>query len=152
MATAVLIPRDFAYPVAAVTSVFWLTMWQTIKVGRARKAANIPYPQVYADKAEAAASPQAQVFNCTQRAHQNTLENLPSVIFGTLVFGLKYPVYAASLCGLWTAFRVLYTVGYSTGDPKKRNLFGSAAFNAFSSLGLLLGATWTAFKLVTESL
>ncbi|OCH96439.1 membrane-associated proteins in eicosanoid and glutathione metabolism [Obba rivulosa] len=152
MATAIIIPRDYVYPVATVTSVFWLTTWQMIKVGRARKAANIPYPQVYADKAEAAASPQAQVFNCAQRAHQNTLENLPTVLFSTLILGLKHPVYAASLCGVWTVFRVFYTIGYSTGDPKKRNLFGSAAVNAFSTLGLLLGATYTAVKLVTDSL
>ncbi|EMD41838.1 hypothetical protein CERSUDRAFT_110400, partial [Gelatoporia subvermispora B] len=122
MSTAIIIPSDYVYPVAAVTSIFWLTLWQTIKVGRARKAANVPYPQVYADKAEAAASPQAQAFNCTQRAHQNTLENLPNIIFGTLIYGLKHPKYAATLCGVWTAFRVLYTIGYSTGDPKKVTL------------------------------
>lgn len=52
-------------------------------------------------------------------AHQNTLEWLPQVIASTLIVGLKYPVYSASLCGLWIVSRFLYTVGYSTGVPAK---------------------------------
>lgn len=56
-------------------------------------------------------------------AHQNTLEWLPQVIASTLVVGLKYPVYAATLCGVWTTARFVYTIGYSTGVPAKvRNL------------------------------
>ena len=34
-----------AYPAAALVSTFWLTFFQTINVGRARKRAKIPYPQ-----------------------------------------------------------------------------------------------------------
>jgi glutathione S-transferase len=88
----------------------YLTGWQTFKVGRARSKANIKYPQrqfnlahltlllltciacctfakiVYAEKAEVEASPAAKKFNCVQRAHQNTLETLPQVIFKCVVF------------------------------------------------------------------
>jgi hypothetical protein len=35
---------------------------------------------VYAEKAVQDASKAALIFNCTQRAHQNTLENLPLAI------------------------------------------------------------------------
>lgn len=53
--------------------------WQSIVVGKYRKAANVPYPQAYAEKAEADASLDAKKFNCAQRAHQNTLESIPIV-------------------------------------------------------------------------
>ena len=33
--------------------------------------------------------------------------------------GLRYPTAAASLAGLWLVGRVLYTIGYSTGDADK---------------------------------
>ncbi|KAJ3555876.1 hypothetical protein NM688_g2337 [Phlebia brevispora] len=124
MSTAIVIPEKYGYTVAAVAGTFWLTFYQMLRVARARKAAKIPYPQLYAEKAEAEASKEAHVFNCTQRAHQNTLEWLPQVLTSTLIVGLKYPVYAASLCGVWTAARFIYTIGYSTGDPAKRNFMG----------------------------
>ncbi|EKM48317.1 uncharacterized protein PHACADRAFT_49759, partial [Phanerochaete carnosa HHB-10118-sp] len=109
----------YAYTAAAIVSTFWLTTFQAFKVGRARKAAGIAYPQLMAEKAEAAASKEAQIFNCTQRAHQNTLESLPQLISATLIVGLKYPYFAAAACGTWTVARLLYTIGYSSGDPKK---------------------------------
>lgn len=37
----------------------------------------------------------------------------------TLVVGLKYPIYAASLLGFWSLSRIFYTRGYTTGDAKK---------------------------------
>ena len=74
---------------------------------------------MYAETAQAAVDPKAMAFNCTQRAHQNTLEVLPMVISGTLITGLTYPVAAASLCAAWVASRIVYTIGYSTGNPLK---------------------------------
>lgn len=41
------------------------------------------------------------------------------ILASTLITGVKYPKVAASLCGVWTVCRVLYTIGYSTGNPKK---------------------------------
>ena len=37
----------------------------------------------------------------------------------TLVSGVKYPVFAASACSFWVLTRILYTLGYTTGDPAK---------------------------------
>ncbi|KAF7795552.1 hypothetical protein EIP86_006714 [Pleurotus ostreatoroseus] len=67
MSLSINIPKEYGYTVAAVASTFCLTFFQTVKVGRARKAAKIPYPQLYAEKAQADASKEAMVFNCTQR-------------------------------------------------------------------------------------
>ncbi|KAH9913854.1 uncharacterized protein B0H18DRAFT_1047210 [Fomitopsis serialis] len=107
------------YPAAAIVSTCWLTFYQTFKTVSARKRAAIEYPQVYAEKAEAAASKDAMIFNCTQRAAQNTLEYLPAVITCTVITAAKYPILAATLCGTWSFSRLIYTIGYSTGDPAK---------------------------------
>ncbi|KAI0796354.1 hypothetical protein BC629DRAFT_289795 [Irpex lacteus] len=116
---AIIVPKGYSYVVAAVVSTFWLAFFQTRLVEITRKRAKIEYPQAYAEKAEAAASKEAQIFNCAQRAHQNTLELLPQVYVSTLLVGLKYPFFAASVCGFWTFSRIFYTLGYSTGDAKK---------------------------------
>ncbi|KAH9950991.1 membrane-associated proteins in eicosanoid and glutathione metabolism [Amylocystis lapponica] len=136
-------PDSIAYPAAAIVSTFYLSAWQMVKVGRARKTARIPYPQLYAEKAEAAASNAVQIFNCTQRAHQNTLESFTgySREISTTIMALNYPIAAAGLCGCWTIARVLYTIGYSTGDPARRNLMGAAGLSAVSLIGLVLGST-----------
>ena len=36
------------------------------------------------------------------------------------VTGLKRPYLSASLGALWLAGRIFYTIGYSSGDPKRR--------------------------------
>lgn len=147
---SIVLPEGYAYTAAAVVSTFWLTTFQSFRVGRARKAAKIEYPQPYAEKAEAAASKEAQIFNCAQRAHQNTLEWLPQVISATFIVGLKFPRFAAAACGTWTLARFLYTIGYASGDPKKRNWLGAGYVNGLTVLSFVLGAsTYTAFKLVT---
>jgi len=76
------------------------------------------YP-AYADTAEAKANPAAMKFNCAQRAHQNTLESVPHTLLSILFAGLRYPTAATALGSLWVFGRLVYTMGYSTGDPAK---------------------------------
>ncbi|KAG6333703.1 hypothetical protein ID866_5386 [Astraeus odoratus] len=79
-----------------------------------------PYSEnytVYAEQAECKANPAAQQFNCAQRAHQNTLEFAPIFTFGTLITGLKYPCVAAALGSGFVLGRIIYTLGYKTGNP-----------------------------------
>jgi uncharacterized membrane protein len=72
-------------------------------------------------------------------AHQNTLENVPVVVltwvlfpsrvvmglitllatYRTLISGFRYPIAAAAACGLWSITRIMYTLRYGTGEPKK---------------------------------
>ncbi|KAJ6481757.1 hypothetical protein C8R45DRAFT_1002945, partial [Mycena sanguinolenta] len=84
--TSIVVPAGTSYVAASLLSSVFLLTWQGIKVGGARKAANIAYPRLYAEKAEMDASPAALKFNCVQRAHANTLENVPSI----------YAIYAPS--------------------------------------------------------
>jgi glutathione S-transferase len=91
---------------------------------------------VYAEKAQQESSHAALVFNCTQRAHQNTLENLPLILttfvaplpprpaahadhawLRSALTALTMPLTAASVTGAWVVGRVLYHLGYVTGDP-----------------------------------
>ncbi|KAF8273985.1 hypothetical protein EI94DRAFT_1794639 [Lactarius quietus] len=124
------IPAGFSWVAASLLSVIPVLQYQVVTVARARVKAGIRYPQPYADKAEQEASKDALIFNCVQRAHQNTLENLPIIVMTTLISGIHYPKYAAVACGMWSFLRVIYTKGYSTGVPAKR------AYGSLSSLGL----------------
>ena len=58
-------------------------------------------------------------FNCAQRAHQNTLEVVPHALFTILFSGLRYPTAATALGSLWVFGRIIYTMGYATGDASK---------------------------------
>ncbi|KAH9964219.1 hypothetical protein BC827DRAFT_57497 [Russula dissimulans] len=117
--STIYVPVGFAWIAASVLSVAAVLQWQTTVVGGARKRARIPYPQAYADKTEQEASKEAMVFNCAQRAHQNTLENVPVIVLTTLIGGLHYPIPAAAGCALWSLARIIYTVRYTTGEPRK---------------------------------
>ncbi|KAH8100004.1 membrane-associated proteins in eicosanoid and glutathione metabolism [Cristinia sonorae] len=139
---------EYGYVAGAILSTFYLNLFQATKVSGARKAAKIDYPQLYAEKSEAAASEAALKFNCAQRAHQNTLENLPMVLGSTVVAATRCPTFAASTLGVWVIARALYTIGYCTGDPKKRNYLGAAVIGSLSALTLLATATYAAVKIV----
>ncbi|EPQ60499.1 membrane-associated proteins in eicosanoid and glutathione metabolism [Gloeophyllum trabeum ATCC 11539] len=149
--STIVVPQGISYVAAAIFSNVCLLTWQSYKAGFARKAARIPYPQLYAEKAEAQASKEAHRFNCAQRAHQNTLEQLPIVLISTILVGLKRPILAASLCGAWSFARVLYTIGYATGDPERRNTSGGALFY-LAQLGLLFSAAYTTVEYLVAGL
>ena len=55
-------------------------------------------------------------FSCLLSDTFIELINLSSLF----VTGLKRPYLSASLGGLWLAGRIFYTIGYSSGDPKRR--------------------------------
>ncbi|KAH7414587.1 hypothetical protein KP509_14G000700 [Ceratopteris richardii] len=69
--------------------------------------------QMYEDKEDS-------VFNCYQRAHQNTLESYPAFIALLLSSGLGYPLTASTFGMIWVVGRVFYSLGYYSGDPRKR--------------------------------
>jgi len=140
------LPREYGFVALAAVSYVALTQWQSILVGRYRQKAKVAYPQAYAEKAEAEANPAAQVFNCAQRAHMQTLETMPSIMFLTLFVGLKYPLLASISGAVWTFSRILFTNGYTTGVPSKRG-FG-ARLGYVPSIALLGGGTWSAVDMI----
>lgn len=107
-----------SYVILAAVSTFFVGAWHGGRVGGFRKAAKIPYPYEYASFEQVqAASPGAKsamlAFNSAQRAHQNFNENHVTALGAMLVTGLKYPVLAGVLGGVWSANRVVYAVGYT---------------------------------------
>ncbi|KAJ7135481.1 hypothetical protein C8R43DRAFT_1021235 [Mycena crocata] len=141
------VPEGTSYVAGAVLSTVFLLLGQTYAVIKYRGLSRIAYPRVYADKAEMDANPNAVVFNCAQRAHQNTLENLPMLYSMTLITALKYPTLAASALGLWSLARVSYTLGYTTGNPKKRTNVLSALHYPIL-LTLLGSSSYTVWQLI----
>ncbi|KAH9081548.1 hypothetical protein EDB83DRAFT_555043 [Lactarius deliciosus] len=114
------LPKSYPWVVAAIFSIVPVVQWQMTLVVQARERAGIHYPQLYAEKAEQMASMDAMLFNCVQRAHQNTLENVPPMVLSTLISAIRYPKLAAVGCGIWSLSRVFYTLGYSTGEINER--------------------------------
>ncbi|KAJ7031596.1 hypothetical protein C8F04DRAFT_1109899 [Mycena alexandri] len=150
MSTLVL-PAGASYVAGAFLSTVFLLMYQTRTVGKYRGRAGVEYPRAYADKEEMKANPNAVLFNCAQRAHQNTLENLPMLLIGTAITSLKYPHAAAAALTVWSISRVGYTVGYTTGTPKKRTN-ALSVFQYPVGYGLLLASTYTVVQLVRAEL
>jgi len=147
--SAITISPDYGFVGAAIVSTALLNVWQTIRIYPARKAAKIDYPQIYAEKAQVEASHEALVYNCTQRAHHNTLETVHSVVAGTAFMGLLYPRTAAAMCAAWVAARVVYTIGYSSGRPQNRGV--GSAISTLLAFALYSGAGWTAFKMINTA-
>ncbi|GAA5870452.1 hypothetical protein JCM1840_004727 [Sporobolomyces johnsonii] len=144
MSLTVSLPADYAYVVAvAVPGVISLLTFQSINVSKARKAANVDYPAEYAEASVAERDIKAKKFNCAQRAHQNQLENLPVFLLSLLHTGLYYPRAAAAGGAIYLLGRVAYTIGYSTGDPAKRQ---RGAFAYIGFLPLLVTSMYKAIS------
>ncbi|KAF9021025.1 membrane-associated proteins in eicosanoid and glutathione metabolism [Hymenopellis radicata] len=145
MAITIVLSDEYKWVALALFSTQIMLAAQTMVVGKKRKLAKIKYPQLYAEKAEAEASRDAYIFNCAQRAHQNTLEVITPVITATILTSVYYPIAAAVGCGLFVVGRAFYTKGYLAGPDsrvKKGGFIGS-----LSSGGLLLGSALSLYKL-----
>ncbi|CAI5517839.1 unnamed protein product [Closterium sp. NIES-64] len=124
------LPREFGLVVLTAAASAVLTQWQMIEVAKQRRASNVPYPKMYEDKEDS-------LFNCYQRAHQNTLESYPAFLSLLLIAGYAYPI-TASACGMvWVIGRVFYSLGYYTGNPRNRV---QGMWGTFGLLGLLVTA------------
>jgi glutathione S-transferase len=118
------------------------TYVQTMKVIQARKKYSVTYPDLYAPHGHK----NKKEFDCVQRAHQNMLENMPSVAIQTLCCGIMYPLFAAACCGIWSLGRISYVVGYSTGNPSKRQFGGILAH--FGDMPLMIATFVVAYKMI----
>ncbi|KAI8063859.1 hypothetical protein BC940DRAFT_327220 [Gongronella butleri] len=128
------LPRNYIYVLAAAVAGGLQVGWLQLAVGRARARARLPYPYLYADKIEAEADPKKHVFNCTQRAHQNTLEMFPMFNLLMLIGGLKHPELSAKAGALFVIGRIWHALGYRTGQPQKRVPGSVLSFTALAMI------------------
>ncbi|KAI8917836.1 hypothetical protein DFJ77DRAFT_428880 [Powellomyces hirtus] len=108
------------------------------KAGSLRKQAGVPYPYLYAERSEAEKSPIKNLYNCHQRAHQNTLESYPGFLVLLATASITHPLFAAASGAVWIVGKFFYAQGYYTGDPKKRLRGTFAYFGLFGLLGASL--------------
>ncbi|KAK1778173.1 hypothetical protein QBC45DRAFT_414671 [Copromyces sp. CBS 386.78] len=145
MAIIVTLPDEYGYVLLATVSTFFVNVFHSLNTGAQRKASGVKYPAAYASQEVAEKDPKAFAFNCAQRAHANFTENLTPAIGAMLIAGLKYPVLAGALGGLWSLSRVFYTIGYTKGGPQGRTKF--AVVSSLSLLTLKLTAAYTAVQI-----
>ncbi|XP_071819081.1 glutathione S-transferase 3, mitochondrial-like [Apostichopus japonicus] len=127
---SITIPDEYGYVIAVLPLTFIVFFFLAEMVVYARKKFDVPYPTMYSEK--------SKQFNCYQRAHQNALETLPFFIVFLLLGGLQYPV-ASSIAGVvWCVGRLIYAVGYYTGDAGKR---APGSILGFLALFVLFGST-----------
>lgn len=117
-------------------------MYMPIMVIKARKLYHVKYPDLYAD---ADKNKNAKEFNCVQRGHQNSLENLPMFLSLLFTTACRYPISASVLGLVYNLGRLLYFNGYSLGDPQKRYRGG---FNNLAILGLMVMCGNWAYELL----
>ncbi|XP_068436269.1 microsomal glutathione S-transferase 3b [Clinocottus analis] len=106
------LPPSFGYAIFVYLYSWIMLGYLAVKVGSARKKYDVKYPTMYSDK--------EPVFNCIQRAHQNTLEVYAQWLVFQTIAALVYPLSASVLGAIWVTSRFSYAWGYYTGDPSKR--------------------------------
>eukprot|EP00483_Globobulimina_turgida_P005680 UN05690 len=116
----------------------YILLYLGVCVGKARKKYGVEYPNMYADIHHSKNEKNANIFNCIQRAHQNSLEQQPFFLILSFLAAQQFPLVAGISAFVVNLGRLAYAAGYSTGNPKAR-LRGS-----FGYLGLLtlLGCSW----------
>lgn len=105
------VSKQYGYIILVVVFSYIVNMWLSFRVGKARKKYGVFYPKMYGDSV---------IFNCIQRSHQNYLEFYPFFIVLLLLGGFLYPVLSAIAGFTFLLGRIVYAIGYSTGNPTKR--------------------------------
>ena len=135
------LPSEYGYVVLTATGSVFMNAYLAHQVGQARKRFEVNYPTMYDDS--------KPVYNCYQRAHQNTLENYPQFLVLLTFGGLSQPIVASVFGSIWIASRFFYAHGYYTGEPAKRN---RGAFGYIGLLGLIGLSAWTGVSLLKKTL
>eukprot|EP01083_Nonionella_stella_P230934 815896_1 len=116
----------------------YILMYLGVCVGKARKKYGVDYPNMYADVHHSKNKKNANIFNCVQRAHQNSLEQQPMFLTVCFLAAQKFPLVAGVSAFVVNLGRLAYAAGYSTGNPAKR----SRGFFGYFGLLALLGCSW----------
>ncbi|XP_077236106.1 uncharacterized protein LOC143877770 [Tasmannia lanceolata] len=130
---SVRLAREYGYVVLVLVLYVFLNTWMLTQVYQARVKYEVPYPNLYAQESE---NKNANLFNCIQRGHQNSLEMMPIFFVLLLLGGIQHPLISTGLGVFYVVTRYFYFTGYSTGDPDNRLQIGE--WNLLALLGLIL--------------
>ena len=97
------IAPEYGYVVMVGTGMILVNLWKMLQIGGMRKKLKIKYPTMYSDE--------HPIFNCYQRAHQNTLEFVPYFYPVLLTAGLRHPIGASVAGSLFCVGRIIYALG-----------------------------------------
>ena len=111
------LPAGYRYVFAGLFCTVLANAYLVFNVARLRRRYGVAYPALYADEKTCA---QAHRFNCAQRAHQNTVENIATVQLLGALNGLVFPRFSAACLATYAAGRVLYGRGYTERGPDGR--------------------------------
>ena len=130
---AIPLTEEYGFVILAAAGSMVVNFWQMMNIGKLRRKHKILYPVMISEKHED--------FNCAQRAHQNTLENLPFFLVNLLLGGVRFPKYAAIAGGVFLLGRVVYSIGYYTGKPERRvpGAIMSTLLGMFPLFGMAIG-------------
>ncbi|MCI4376809.1 hypothetical protein PGIGA_G00192770 [Pangasianodon gigas] len=132
-----ILPANFGYVILTYFYSWVMLTYLGVNVGRARKKYDVKYPTMYSTKDE--------IFNCIQRAHQNTLEVYPQWLVFQTIAALVYPTAASVLGVIWVTSRFSYAWGYYTGNPAKRM---NGAYGYIGLLGVIILSLSVALQLL----
>ncbi|OBS77967.1 hypothetical protein A6R68_19646 [Neotoma lepida] len=113
--------EEYGFVLLTGAASFVMVLHLAINVGKARKKYKVEYPTMYSTDPE-----NGHIFNCIQRAHQNTLEVYPPFLFFLAVGGVYHP---------HTDGPRLKLVNLPRTDPNKRYRGGVASLALFALMG-----------------
>jgi len=148
------LPEGYGFVFGGLFLTVISNFYLVLNVVKLRRKFGIKYPAVYADydthvdsKGILCKKEDVDQFNCAQRAHQNTVENLPTVQLLGTINGLLFPQFSGCCLAIYAVGRVVYGRGYMNKGPD-----GRMAGGIISHLGdfpLYLCTAYSAVTLLT---
>ena len=123
------LPENYGLVFGGLFSTVLANAYLVVNVIKARQKYGIKYPTLYADKSHIDGKTckdekDVEAYNSTQRAHQNTVENIATIQLFGAVNGLLFPRFSGACLLTYAVGRVIYGHGYAGGGPEGRKLGG----------------------------
>merc|ERR1712153_114788 len=145
-----MLPDGYGLVFAGLFATLIANFYLVINVVKARKKFGVKYPALYADASHIDGKlckdeKDVAEFNCAQRAHQNTCENMSTIQLLGALNGLLFPTFAGSCLLIFAVGRILYGRGYVSGGPDGRMLGGIVSH--LGDFPLMICTAYSAAKL-----